>query len=139
MLDKFIKVLQITVMYYFDKSIIYLVDFVAALFVCALSKAHSEPSRPSQSDLFAKIVSDWNTLTIFAKSSMVDVWQGPVCASGLLYGIFTWWRAVCKNTSCLLAISQKSYCKCLSDVIMTFFEALQENDFNFNPLWVKFF
>ena len=50
-----------------------MVDFIAALFICALSKAHSEPSRPSQSDLFAKIVSDWNTLITFAKSSVVDV------------------------------------------------------------------
>ena len=35
------------------------------------------------------------------------------------------------------AMPQKSCCECLSGVIMTFLEVLQDNDFNFNSLWVK--
>ena len=34
-------------------------------------------------ELFAKIVNDWKSLTILPKRSILDVWQGFECASGI--------------------------------------------------------
>ena len=42
------------------------------------SGAYSEPYQTSKMELFAKIVNDFQPLTIFAKSSVVDVWQGSL-------------------------------------------------------------
>ena len=35
---------------------------------------------------FAKIVNDFSPFTIFAKSSILDVWQGSECPSGVNVG-----------------------------------------------------
>ena len=40
------------------------------------AKAHSEPYQTSKINLFSKIVNSFHALTIFAKSSMLDVWGG---------------------------------------------------------------
>ena len=32
--------------------------------------------KPSKMELFAKIANDWESLAIFAKSSILDLWQG---------------------------------------------------------------
>ena len=47
--------------------------------------AHSEPSETSRMEVFAKMVSNWMLLTIFIKSSMLDVWLGSeyACKSQL--------------------------------------------------------
>ena len=45
------------------------------------SDAHSEPSEASKMEVFAKIVSNWKPLTVFIKSSMLDVWLGSEYAS----------------------------------------------------------
>ena len=37
------------------------------------SEAYPELSRTSEMELFAKVVNDWKPLTIFAKSSIIDV------------------------------------------------------------------
>ena len=47
-----------------------------------LLEAHSEPSQVSKMDLFAKIVKGWKSLTIFAKSSILDVCLGSEYTSG---------------------------------------------------------
>ena len=46
-------------------------------------EAHLEPSQTSKMDLFAKLVNVSKSLTIFAKSSILDVWQGPEYAPGI--------------------------------------------------------
>ena len=47
-------------------------------------QAYLEPCRTSMMDFFfAKIVYDTKSLTIFAKNSIIDAWQGPKCASTL--------------------------------------------------------
>ena len=40
-----------------------------------ISETYSEPSQTSKMELFVKIVKSWNPLSIFAKSSIIDVWQ----------------------------------------------------------------
>ena len=37
---------------------------------------HSEPSQTSKMELFAKIVNGLKPLTVFVKSSILDVWIG---------------------------------------------------------------
>ena len=44
--------------------------------VTAHLEVYSEPCQMSKMELFAKIVNDWKPLTISAKSSFLDVWQG---------------------------------------------------------------
>ena len=41
-----------------------------------VEKTCSESCQTSKMALFAKLVDGWNPLTIFAKSSILDVWQG---------------------------------------------------------------
>ena len=45
-------------------------------------ETHSTPSQTSKIELFTKIVNGWKFFTIFAKSSIVDVWLSSECASG---------------------------------------------------------
>ena len=47
------------------------------------AEAYSEPFKASKMKLFVKIVNDFQSLTIFAKSSILDVWQGYEYASVL--------------------------------------------------------
>ena len=42
---------------------------------------YSEPSETSKMKPFAKMVNSWKLLTIFAKSSISDVWVGSEYAS----------------------------------------------------------
>ena len=42
---------------------------------------YSELCQASNMELSAKIVNGWNLLTIFAKRSILDVWQGSKYAS----------------------------------------------------------
>ena len=42
-----------------------------------VSEAYSQSSKTSKMKLFAKIVNSWKPSTIFAKSSILDVWRGP--------------------------------------------------------------
>ena len=41
-------------------------------------EAYSDPCQTSKIERFAKIVNDWKPLTIFAKHSILDAWQGSV-------------------------------------------------------------
>ena len=43
---------------------------------------YSEPCQTPKIELFVKIVSGWKLLTIFAKSFILDIWQGSEYASG---------------------------------------------------------
>ena len=47
-----------------------------------VSEAYSEPSQTSKIELFEKVVNGFQPLTIFEKSSILDVWQGSEYASG---------------------------------------------------------
>ena len=40
------------------------------------SEAYLEPCQTSKTDIFAKIINGFQSLTIFAKSSITDIWQG---------------------------------------------------------------
>ena len=44
-----------------------------------LSEAYVEPYQTSKMKLFAKMVKGFQPLTIFTKSFILDVWQGPEC------------------------------------------------------------
>ena len=46
-------------------------------FYNSISEAYSEPCAPSKTDRFAKVVNGFQLLTIFAKYSILDVWQSP--------------------------------------------------------------
>ena len=48
---------------------------------CMCSKVNSEPWRTPKMD-FAKIMNDWKALNIFAKRSILDVWQDSEYTSG---------------------------------------------------------
>ena len=47
----------------------------------ANSEGYSEPCQTSKMDVFAKIVNGFSSLTIFAESSVLDVWQESEFAS----------------------------------------------------------
>ena len=47
----------------------------------ANSEAYSEPCQTSKMEVFTKIVNGFSFLTIFAKSSILDVWQDSEFAS----------------------------------------------------------
>ena len=40
------------------------------------AELYSQPSQIFKMELFAKIVNTWKPLTIFAKNSILDIWQG---------------------------------------------------------------
>ena len=48
-----------------------------------ISETFSEPSQTSKTELFAKIINNWKPLTIFTKSSILDVRLGSEYASEL--------------------------------------------------------
>ena len=48
------------------------------------SMAYSEPYQTSKMECFAKIVNTFQALTIFAKGSILDIWQGSEYASDIL-------------------------------------------------------
>ena len=47
--------------------------------------AYSQPCQTSKMELFAEIVQDWKSLTIFARSSIFEVWQGSEYSSAGTY------------------------------------------------------
>ena len=47
------------------------------------SGTYSKPSQASKSQLFAKICYGWKLSIIFAESSILDIWPGSECASGI--------------------------------------------------------
>ena len=47
-----------------------------------MTQAYSGPSQVSKMECFAKIVNSWKSLTIFAKRSILDAWQGSEYAPG---------------------------------------------------------
>ena len=47
-------------------------------------EAYSEPCRKSKLKLFTEIVNGLQPLTIVAKSSVLDIWQGSECAFSIL-------------------------------------------------------
>ena len=47
------------------------------------TKVHSKPCQTAEMELFAKIVKNEKPFTIFAKTSILDVWQGSEYASEL--------------------------------------------------------
>ena len=51
------------------------------IFMVYWTEAYSEPCQTSKMDLFAKIFDEWKQLTIFEKSSILDVWSGSEYAS----------------------------------------------------------
>ena len=61
---------------------------IGNLFVCErlkLLEAYSEPSWTSKMALFAKIFNSWKSLTIYAKSSILDVWLSSEYASASFF------------------------------------------------------
>ena len=42
----------------------------------------SEPSQTSKMDFFEKIINSWKPLTIFAKSTILEVWLSSAYVSG---------------------------------------------------------
>ena len=46
-------------------------------------EAYSKTCQTSKMKLFVNMVNDYKPLNIFAKSSMLDVWQGSEYASGI--------------------------------------------------------
>ena len=54
-------------------------DFLMQIFQYSI-EAYPEPSKTSKMELFVKIVNDFYPLTIFAKSFILDIWLGSVCA-----------------------------------------------------------
>ena len=46
-----------------------------------MPEAYSELSRISKMDLFMKIIHGWEPFTIFAKTSILDVWLGSEYAT----------------------------------------------------------
>ena len=62
------------------------------------TETYSESYQASKMELFAKIVNGWKPLTIFAKSSILDVWQ--CCIFRALSFIWSWCncrRVISKN------------------------------------------
>ena len=51
------------------------------------AKANSKLCQTSQMELFTKIVKHWKSLIIFAKISILDVWQGSEYASELAFKV----------------------------------------------------
>ena len=49
------------------------------------SKAHLEPSQTSQMELFVKMVNNWKSSTVIAKSSDLNVWLGSEYTSVITY------------------------------------------------------
>ena len=47
------------------------------------SGAYLEPYQTSKMEIFAKIANAWKPLIIFAKCSILDVWEGSEYASAL--------------------------------------------------------
>ena len=47
------------------------------------AEGYSEPNRTSKMELFTEIVNGLNLLTVFTKSSDLDVWQGSEFTSDL--------------------------------------------------------
>ena len=54
---------------------------ITSLTLEANLEAYSEPSQTSKLEVFAKIVNGFSFLTIFAKSSIVDIWKDSEFAS----------------------------------------------------------
>ena len=50
-----------------------------------MREAYSEHCQTSKMELFAKIVNSWKPLSIFAKSSILDVWQDSEYSSEILW------------------------------------------------------
>lgn len=48
----------------------------ASIFYLALLETYLEPSQTSKLERLATIVNGWIPFTVFAKSSILDVWQG---------------------------------------------------------------
>ena len=57
--------------------------FLEKIRKCIPAEAHSEPSQLSKKEYFAKIINGWKLSTIFAKNSILDVWQGSEYAFDL--------------------------------------------------------
>ena len=64
-----------------------------------VSEAHPEPSQTSKMEFFVKIVNGLNPLTIFGKSSMLDVRLCSECASEFrCKRSLSWWGTDIPNT-----------------------------------------
>ena len=84
-----LRTLNIVFMKYFTKEELgpkfFQIAFLWFLGTFTKSEEHSEPSQPSTMEAFAKIVKDWEPLTIFSNSSVLDVWQGSEYTSKRAY------------------------------------------------------
>ena len=79
---------MVKILYYYHKKIKILHFFhqnLKILYCChqninqfakKIPEAHSEPTRTYKMELFAKIVTTFQRLTIFGKSSILDIWLG---------------------------------------------------------------
>ena len=65
-------------------------------------QAYLEPNQSSKKELPAKTINDFEPLTIFAKSSTLDVWLGSEWDSGLTIIFFI----KCKNLSHFIPLEQ---------------------------------
>ena len=51
------------------------------LFGIFLTEAYLQPYQTSMIEVFTKVVNDYSLSVIFAKRSVINVWQGPRCVS----------------------------------------------------------
>ena len=54
---------------------------LAKQFTFYSAEPHSEPCQTAKRELFVKIVNQFQLLTIFAQSFIIDFWQGSVYAA----------------------------------------------------------
>ena len=68
---------------------------------CFYAKKYSEPCQTSKMECFAKIVNGLKLLIIFAKRSVLDVWQGSKYTSTVFLGTLTFVNLHHSHNTCL--------------------------------------
>ena len=66
-------------------------------------RIQNPPSRASNMELLAKIVNGWKPFTVFAKSSILDVWLGSEYTSAVKH---LWWTFFVKIALCAKKVSK---------------------------------
>ena len=75
------------------------------------SQRHSEPCQASKMERFAKIINDQRPLTIFAKRSILDVFQSSEYASAFSHKMLWWYHGDIHNMklSCIMLKNSQMY------------------------------
>ena len=73
-----------------------------------MAETYLEPYQTSKMELFVKIVSGFWLLTIFAKRSILNIWQGSEYASAR-HGSLSHFRSRANSKHCLLKWEDKNY------------------------------